>query len=207
MGAKDHDGFAVPRTAGDSPDRRVQKTHALLHRALGQLIREKDYDQITVGDILERADVGRSTFYTHFRDKDELLVSAMHDVLQAAQVTGQSTSLRPDERIVAFSLPLLEHIRRHRHSGEAGIGPRGRAVLHEHLRRVLAERIGRDMARDWQANRRKADFISQEFVAQFVASTFVLILHRWIDKRPLSSPAAADEAFRALVQPALAFLR
>jgi len=55
-------------------DRRIQKTKNLLHQALGSLIREKPYDAIVVKEILDRANVGRSTFYTHFRDKDELLV-------------------------------------------------------------------------------------------------------------------------------------
>src|SRR6516164_2810623 len=50
-------------------DRRIEKTQALLHEALGALIREKPYDEIVLKEILDRANVGRSTFYTHFRDK------------------------------------------------------------------------------------------------------------------------------------------
>ena len=198
-------GRASP--AGRSLDRRIQKTRALLHRALGDLIRKKSYDQITVGDILLRANVGRSTFYAHFRDKDELLLSAMNELLRTAEVAARSPSAGPDERLVRFSLPLLEHIRRHRDLGEARIGERGRAVLHEHLRRVLAERIGRDIARDWKTSRRTRPPIAPELVAQFVASSFVLVLHWWIDNRALTSAAEADEAFRALVTPALAAVR
>jgi AcrR family transcriptional regulator len=56
-------------------DRRVQRTRRLLHKAFMSLILEKKYESITVQEILDRADVGRSTFYMHFRDKDELLVS------------------------------------------------------------------------------------------------------------------------------------
>jgi AcrR family transcriptional regulator len=62
-------------------DRRIQKTRTLLHEALESLIREKPYDAIVVKEILDRANVGRSTFYTHFRDKDDLLVSGIHDML------------------------------------------------------------------------------------------------------------------------------
>lgn len=50
-------------------DRRIQKTRDLLHRTLAGSIREKPYDAISVKEILDRADVGRSTFYTHYRDK------------------------------------------------------------------------------------------------------------------------------------------
>src|SRR5262249_3903679 len=62
-------------------DRRTQRTKNLLHEALGSLIREKPYEAIVVQEILDRANVGRSTFYMHFRDKDELLVSGIHDML------------------------------------------------------------------------------------------------------------------------------
>ena len=68
-------------------DRRIQKTMHLLHEALGSLIREKPYDEIVVQEILDRANVGRSTFYMHFRDKDELLVSGIHDMLGSVHAT------------------------------------------------------------------------------------------------------------------------
>ncbi len=64
---RDHEAVA-PR------DRRVERTKRLLTEALMELVRERDYDDITVQDILDRADVGRSTFYAHFRNKDQLLL-------------------------------------------------------------------------------------------------------------------------------------
>jgi AcrR family transcriptional regulator len=54
-------------------DRRIQKTLQLLEGALAELIVEKEYNNITVQEILDRANVGRSTFYTHFENKDQLL--------------------------------------------------------------------------------------------------------------------------------------
>ena len=56
-------------------DRRVHRTRRLLHKALMSLILEKKYEFITVQEVLDRADVGRSTFYMHFQDKDDLLFS------------------------------------------------------------------------------------------------------------------------------------
>ena len=55
-------------------DRRVERTKRLLTEALMELIRERSYDDVTVQDVLDRADVGRSTFYAHFRNKDHLLL-------------------------------------------------------------------------------------------------------------------------------------
>src|SRR6516164_5384579 len=58
---------------GRTMDRRIQRTHQVLHQALISLIVEKGYEVITVQDIIDRANVGRSTFYTHYVGKQDLL--------------------------------------------------------------------------------------------------------------------------------------
>src|SRR5262245_2846443 len=117
-------------------DRRVQKTELLLHQALGSLIREKPYDDIAVNAILDRANVGRSTFYTHFRDKHELLASGIQHMMTAAPVPA-ARSLPRSERVVQFSRPIFEHIDRHRREGDSRTGAIAQASLHERLREVL----------------------------------------------------------------------
>ena len=63
-------------------DRRVQRTRRALFAALMDLLMEKSYAEITVGDIAERADVGRATFYLHYRDKDDLLASNLEALFE-----------------------------------------------------------------------------------------------------------------------------
>jgi AcrR family transcriptional regulator len=69
----------IVRKRGDSaslaPDRRVRRTRKLLHDAFIALIIEKCYEKTTIQDILDRADVGRPTFYVHYRDKESLLTA------------------------------------------------------------------------------------------------------------------------------------
>jgi AcrR family transcriptional regulator len=57
------------------PDRRVQRTRELLQRALIDLISQGAYDSITIQEIVDRANVGRTTFYLHYTSKDDLLIS------------------------------------------------------------------------------------------------------------------------------------
>ena len=77
-------------------DRRVQRTRGLLRGALASLIHEKAYDAIAVKEILARANVGRSTFYAHFRDKDELLDSGINEMLRASPaVSAERPASRP----------------------------------------------------------------------------------------------------------------
>jgi AcrR family transcriptional regulator len=61
-------------------DRRIEKTTRLLQNALTELIYVEDYDAITVQQVLDRANVGRSTFYAHYENKDQLLVSLLDDL-------------------------------------------------------------------------------------------------------------------------------
>ena len=60
-------------------DARVRRTRDALGDALVALMQEKPFDTITVQDVLDRAHVGRSTFYSHYSDKDDLLMSDVDD--------------------------------------------------------------------------------------------------------------------------------
>jgi AcrR family transcriptional regulator len=189
------------RIREERADPRTQRTRALLREALGSLIREKPYDRITVAEILDRAKISRSTFYIHFRDKDELLTSSMRALLLGVLAVDGAAGTDVAERMVAFSLPLLTHIQRHRGSAKTRLGERGRAILHEHLHRALSEWIVQTMELDLQNSRRSP--IVPELLAQHIASTFVLMLHWWLDHGGSTSTVDANELFRALVMPVL----
>ncbi len=62
-------------------DRRVSRTRRSLREALMSLILEKGYDAVTIEDITTRADTGRTTFYLHYRDKEELLLESINEVV------------------------------------------------------------------------------------------------------------------------------
>jgi len=186
------------------PDRRIQKTKRLLHEALGSLIREKPYDSIVVQEILDRANVGRSTFYMHFRDKDELLISSIHDLLRSVRTAEPPPSRKRYERMIRFSRPIFEHIHEHRHSGAAKMGIRARAIIHEHLQKVVSELIADDVRKEFQPGRKQVRRIPSDLLVQYLASTFILVLNWWVEsKRPLP-PDEIDALFRSLVLPTLA---
>ena len=182
----------------ERPDRRVSKTKRALHEALVTLIREREYEDISVREILDRANVGRSTFYTHYRDKDELLVDGIHDMIQSV---SPASSTAPSDDLTWFSLPILEHHERHRRGIEHRLTGSARAVLHEHLRHVLAQLV-RDRIKKSPPSRR-APQIPSELLAPYVSATFVLVLNWWLDSRSSLSSAEAHSVFRSLVSGAL----
>lgn len=184
-----------------APDRRVMRTQRLLREALHSLIREKDYDAIVVKEILDRADVGRSAFYTHFRDKDDLLASSIQDLL--ASVPPAERSDRRIEGLLWFSLPLLQHVERHHAAGGFKVGPRGRAVLHGRLQKVLIEMIRAQIRKRTALWRDASGSIPAELLARYIASTFVLVLDWWVDSHSRLNAREANSLFQALVVPTL----
>lgn len=178
-------------------DRRVERTRGLLHDALASLIHEKSYDAIVVKEILARANVGRSTFYAHFRDKDELLDSGIRDMLAERTPTPMGALA---ERVVRFSLPVLEHIERHKGPGTFGPGGGGQSIVHDRLRDIVAGLVADDLRRSRVSPARD---VPPELVAEHVAATFVVTLEWWIGSGGEASARAVDERFRALVMPTL----
>jgi AcrR family transcriptional regulator len=73
---------AAPARTAAKPDRRIRRTRDTLGDALIQLMQEQPFDSITVQQVLDRAGVSRATFYTHYRDKDDLFLSDVEDFLE-----------------------------------------------------------------------------------------------------------------------------
>jgi AcrR family transcriptional regulator len=184
-------------------DRRVKKTQALLREALGSLIREKPYDEIVVKEILDRANVGRSTFYMHYRDKDDLLASSIQEMLGGVQAAESPASAKKHERIIRFSLDVFQRIQEHREAGAGGMGARGRAIVHEHLQTVLATQLAREIGKALPGRGKKAGQIPPDLLVRYVASTFVLVLNWWVESNSPLSPKEVNDLFRALTIPTL----
>lgn len=184
-------------------DRQVQKTRSLLRQALLSLLAEKPYDSIVVKEILDRANVGRSTFYMHFRDKDDLLVSGIDEMIGPVESPTPASSSKPYNCLLWFSLPVFEHHYRHAHAWGDRIGARGRAILHEHLRQVLAKRILGVVKKEIRGIR-NASQIPADLLSEYVASTFVLVLNWWLDCKMPMLPKQIDSLFRTLTAPTLA---
>ena len=186
-----------------TPDRRIARTQKLLREALHSLIHERDYDSIAVKEILDRANVGRSAFYMHFHDKDDLLAASFHDIFGSVPSMRPETSHHPTERILWFSLPIFEHLDRLRRAGDLRLGARGRAILHGHLQKALVELTAGEVGKSSQDRRKAAGQIPHELLVQWVASTFILVLNWWVDSRSKLSPKQVDDLFRALILPTL----
>jgi AcrR family transcriptional regulator len=105
------------RPTAQKIDRRVARTRGLLHQALLSLILEKSYESISVEEICERANIGRSTFYAHFTGKDDLKRSGLEHLRRELleQHRSAAASMPVGSRPLGFSLAMFEHARDHMH--------------------------------------------------------------------------------------------
>ena len=190
-----------------TPDRRVQRRRRLLHKALMSRVLEKKYESITVQEILDRADVGRSTFYTHFQGKDELLVSGFENVknlLQSAQATGSGSVGKTYERIIGFSLAMFEHANEYRSVNRALLGSNAEAIVRRQIHAALAGVISHEVRREMQEGKRANYPVSAELLTHFLVSTYISVLTWWLKSRNPVPPEDINAAYRHLVLPCLA---
>ena len=131
----------VPKSR--APDRRVERTHRLLHHAVLDLIRERGWDAITVQDVCERADVGRSTFYVHFADKEELLISGFRHLRDHLRETVGADASQP----LAFTHALLEHTHEYEPIYRALLGRRTQQVVYRAWIAVVTEFLDEDLSK------------------------------------------------------------
>jgi AcrR family transcriptional regulator len=181
-------------------DARVRRTQRRLREAIVSLIHEKSYPAVAVHEILERADVGRSAFYAHFQNKDALLASGIEQMLHATPARTLPPETAAFSNALWFSFPIFEYIERCRHAADAKMGRKGRAIVHQHLRRVLDQQI-RDQVR--QALERSRSTLPTDLATQYILTTFILVLNWWVESRSALSAREVDDLFLALVVPAV----
>src|SRR5215475_16008775 len=114
-----------------SIDRRVGRTTKTLHHALISLILKKNYEEITIQEICDAANVGRSTFYAHYTSKDDLHqrgIENLRRVLADGRKVALENAADNRERSLGFIRTLFEHAYDHKDLLCALAGSRGGAV-------------------------------------------------------------------------------
>jgi AcrR family transcriptional regulator len=185
-----------------APDRRIQKTLQLLQNALVELILEKGYDAVTIQEILDRANVGRSTFYAHFENKDQLLRSLLvalnerfeEGIRQIAE-SGKSYEANADH----MPFRVLQFIEQNRNLFKAMLGKQGAhsnpfhdylfAVTREHFRMMIQLKSG--------------DLLRLEMAAHFYTHAFIGALIWWLENDLVYSTQEFGQVINQLTLPGL----
>lgn len=181
-------------------DIRALRTERRLHASLASLIHEKDYESIVVKEILARAEVARSTFYTHFEDKEALLLSCIEKMLADARAQAPGAT-DPIERLLSFSLPLLRHIQASRGPAPTDPAASSQQPVHQRLEGVLATLLAADLQR--LQGSPSAPALAPELLARLLVTVFFEVTAWWVRRTPTLKPEAVHAIYRGLVGPSL----
>ena len=136
-------------------DRRIERTRQLLQEALIAVILEKGFEAATVQDVIDRANVGRSTFYAHFQDKEDLLLSGFEHLraeFEKHLLSASVTSTSPWE----LSLSMFQHAEGQRQLYKALAGKQGGNVVITYIQKYLATYLSEHLKQ--QLKKRKNPF-------------------------------------------------
>lgn len=175
-----------------SEDRRVRRTQQALTTALVELMLEKGFDAVTVAEIAERADVGRSTFYAHYADKEDLLQGSIDGL--RAYVAGAIHAAGPNAEghpALRFCLPMAEHVGENRRLHAMFVGGRRTALVQELVRDMWIE----FMHAGWP----QGDALAM----RAIAGGFDAALAWWLTEAPELTASQVVARFRGLIEPAL----
>jgi AcrR family transcriptional regulator len=196
-------GTRTPEPSGTPPrsrkgariDRRVHRSRERLGDALVALLLERPFDSIRVQDVLDRAGVGRSTFYAHFRDKNDLFLSDNDDFFGA--MASMLSRRREASDRVAPVRELFEHVAQWRRYWEALVASgklqESLELAQAHFARGIERRLSESpRSRRIAAARRRA-------LAQALSGALVSLMSWWIDRGAAEPAHEMDALFHRLV--------
>ncbi len=179
------------------PDRRIQRTRQLLQDALIAVILEKGFDAVTVQDVIDRANVGRSTFYAHFQDKEDLLLSGFEHLREEFEKHLLSASVASGNPW-DLSLSMFQHAEGQRPLYKALAGKQGGNIALTHIQKYLSVVLLSHMKK--QLGKRKQS-PPPEIVAHYISSSYIALLSWWLDNDSPYSAEQMDAFYRQLAEP------
>src|SRR5262249_1406982 len=169
--------------------------------ALIALVLEKGYEAVTVQDIIDRADVGRSTFYAHFLDKQQLLLSGFDELrVELAQQQHAAAAASGEQRL-SFSLGMFEHVQSYLRVYQALVGKQSGAVVGQRIEQLLTDLVRDELAA--LGPHGDAAPIPRELVVQYTVSAFLGLLIWWADHEGPYPAAQMDAIFQQLTLPGM----
>jgi AcrR family transcriptional regulator len=169
----------IPEAGKVSKDRRVRRSQQLLREALLDLILEKPYQAITVQDIIDRADVGRSTFYAHFLDKDHLLKSGFEN-LQELFDKFELQPPGPHKSEFETVMFLFHHVKSFHPIYKALISKGGAEWITQEVQNLVTNMLRRHLKTQLE-NRKTPEDIPLEVLVQYRSSALMGLIKWWLD--------------------------
>jgi AcrR family transcriptional regulator len=180
-------------------DRRVQRTRQLLREALMALILEKGYDAVTVQEITDRANLGRATFYLHYKDKDELLFTSLEEVLD--DLVEQMQPFSGGKWRISSAGPIAVAFR---HAAESAqlyrviLNTQGGTNIPERIRSYVAT-YARQLIESHLKETGFVPMVPVDVLANHLAGSLIALLSWWLENDMPYPPEEMVGMYRRLV--------
>ena len=183
-------------TPNKKPDRRTQRTRRQLSGALVDLIKEKRFDDITVQNVIARAGVGRSTFYSHFRDKEDVFEQQWEQFIE--RLAGQINWAKAGTGSFVPVRSLFQHLQEAQSFYRGLVRSRKIDAIFksgiEYLSHKIEAALKRSVIRP---------SIPIPILSNYLASELFALLKWWLDAGMPYTPESMDEIFHRLINPSL----
>jgi AcrR family transcriptional regulator len=182
-------------------DRRVRRTRQALFAALMALLLEKSYAEITVGDITERADLGRATFYLHYRDKDDLLASNLEALFM--EVAERIRPLLKQSLLAGETVQgriLFEEAQQNSALYRMILRGQGGMMLYARLQSRMAELMGEMMERMIMGGDSPVEI---PLLANYLTGAILSLVKWWLDNDMPRSPDYMAAVMQQLIRPGM----
>ena len=186
-------------------DRRQQKTRAAVFRAFSTLLSEKSYSKITVQEIIDTANVGRTTFYAHFETKDDLLKALCkelfdHIISSAADCTHTHGLYSDGNAPESVFCHLLQHLQEDENNILELLSCESSELFLRYFKDSLNELTKNQFI---DQNKGNGNGIPQDFLINHISGSFVEMVLWWIKGGMKHTPEELDRYFRAVIEPVL----
>ena len=176
----------------EKADRRVQRTRQLLRQAIMELVEERGFDAVTIQDITDRANLGRTTFYTHYQSKEDLFLDCHHEMVHH-MIEGffVSDDLLNENGYAGLAIHL-GHIRENRALYYDIMRGSGSEVINRGLMNQLAIHIENSLKAHFDE---AVSSIPFDVLAHYIAGAQMSLANWWIENR---APYSAEDIARML---------
>lgn len=178
-------------------DRRQRKTREAIFRAFIDLLRKKEFSQITVGEIIEGADVGRATFYAHFETKDYLLKELCRELF-CHIFDAMEGGAHEHRHIFACDAPesvflhLIKHLQQNDNQILELLSGQNNELFLQYFKCNLRELVESQLS---LFDHRKSRILPEDFWIHHITATFVETVRWWVDHGMKQTPETVTEYF------------
>ena len=186
-------------------DRRQKKTRDAIFQAFTALLAEKNYNQISVQEIIDRANVGRTTFYAHFETKDFLLKDLCEELF--GHIIDTAMGLPHEhyhDSCGSGTDSVFLHLLRHLQENDSNILELLSSQNNEIFLREFKSNLKKLIIRQYADNGLLANpTLPEDYLVNHISSSFVETVDWWLSQKMKKSPEVMIEYFLAVIEPIL----